>query len=163
MRPVFKLHFEKAKERFAANPPQMLNLYSVAFEDGGNAIACCGASLANEGPLLLEKIYEIAEYEQKLLKPRKHFAQIGRWIVTEPNVAMLVLKMLIQHLESRGIRFALCEMKSGPFRRATTLGLKFTPVDSRLVIDKVDPIEKGYYLEDPPRLYRLDFADIQWK
>jgi hypothetical protein len=42
------------------------------------------------------------------------------------------------------------------------MGLHFEKVDAMLDLTRVDPIERQYYADNPPTLYRLDFAKIDW-
>jgi hypothetical protein len=150
-----------ALKRAGCLPPPMLNRYCVVTEKD-EILACAGATLARDRKLHLEKIYNFGHDASKLLLHRAIFCEIGRWFSIDARAALPALRGLIGMLDAEGIRFALCELKKPTVRRAQGMGLHFEKVDAMLDLTRVDPIERQYYADNPPTLYRLDFAKIDW-
>ncbi len=155
---------EHAQQARQCLPPPMLEIFAIC-EDDGEIVACCGASVASKGRLHIEKIYRLdVETAQFLDKERQRFCEIGRWFSVVPDAATATLKALVMHLEKQGVAFALCELKDATVRRAKRMGLAFHQTASTLNLEAIDATEIAYYQDDhPPKLYWLNFAEIQWK
>lgn len=143
-------------------PPPMLDIYAVA-QEGGELLACCGASLARSGKLHLEKIYQLDEIAAAFVAERDETCEIGRWFSLDMDAALPVLRHLIDHLIESQVFYALCELKDATIRRTRVYGLEFIETNSKLNIPSIDPTEKKYYVDRPPRLYLLDLRMIEWK
>lgn len=152
-----------ALKRANCLPPPMLNQYCIVMEIGKDEIlACAGATLARDRKLHLEKIYNFGRDASRMLMHRAIFCEIGRWFSIDARASQPALSGLIGMLEAEGVRFAFCELKKQTVRRAKGMGLNFEKVDAMLDLSQVDPIEREYYVENPPDLYRLDFSKITW-
>lgn len=163
MRDVAHFLTDNALKRFDTNAPSLLDRFCVAYLDD-ELVACCGATLARDRTMYLEKIYKLGHtITEDIAEDRGIFCEIGRWMSHVADLAPQVLKGIIEHAQSEGAQFAICEMVAPSMRRAKSLGLPFAEVESDLVLANVDPIARKYYEEHTPQLYKLDLAAIDWR
>ena len=147
-----------AHEKFGCDAPPPTDFFVVA-KDKDNIVGCIGSSFASLGMLHIEGLYNWNINEDR----RTDYCEIGRWIAKEKDISLLLLKELIEFLIQKGIKFALCELRSGPARLAQQLGLPLKLTSGKLNIDLVPKEGRLYYEGEEPKLYKFDIRNIEWK
>ncbi len=97
----------------------------------------------------LEVIYEFDWEKTSFPYPRSLFVECGRWAATIPDISGALLYASAVYALKHGKIYGIGEAKGRVVTRFKELGLDLHFLDAKLLLEKISPASRNYYVVEP--------------